>query len=171
MEMVARIKVPKHSIFTANILPWKEKTLEDLPERLLYNKDDVPESRFLTEFEEFKTKQTSRANENEFAHVKMTLPGRILHLLRTSESLGNRPCSCCLCCCPTTGKKYKVRWIESADLDEIRIAPTMMMDHFPYNVSRALDVAAESYGLADQSADHDSERLERILEEGAKKDC
>lgn len=27
-------------------------------------------------------------------------------------------------------------------------APTMLADHFPYNVAHALDVAAESYGAA-----------------------
>ena len=44
-------------------------------------------------------------------------------------------------------------------------APTMMSDHFPYNVSRALNVACHAYGVADDmTPEH-----EQIILEGAKK--
>ena len=41
----------------------------------------------------------------------------------------------------------------------------MMSDHFPYNVSRALNVACHAYGVAeDMTPEH-----EQIILEGAKK--
>ena len=109
----------------------------------------------------------------------MTIPGRIMHMVRTSEKMNNVPCDCLLSCCkcviccgqnPTT-TKYKVRWTESAeDISGILISPTMMSDHFPYNVARALEVAAESYGVTDHDQNTTSrDELEKILE-GAKKE-
>ena len=44
-------------------------------------------------------------------------------------------------------KRYKVRWTEAEDFSDIFISPTMMMDHFPYNIANALEAAAASYGI------------------------
>ena len=37
---------------------------------------------------------------------------------------------------------------ENADLAEIFISPSMMVDHFPHNVARALECAAKSYDIS-----------------------
>ena len=44
-------------------------------------------------------------------------------------------------------KKYKVRWTEAEDFSDIYISPTMLVDHFPYNIAHALEAAAESYNI------------------------
>jgi len=175
IEMIARIKVPKHKVFYADLKSWNEKSLLSLPEKLLHGKEDIPKSQFSTEFENFKARQSQRQEERDTAHIKMTVPGRILHMVRTSTKLNNVPCGCLLSCaqciapCQET-KKYKVRWTEAEDLSEIYISPTMMVDHFPYNVAHALEIAAESYGVADQATDlHKRDQLVGILE-GVKKD-
>ncbi|EED94359.1 predicted protein [Thalassiosira pseudonana CCMP1335] len=46
IEMIVRIKVPKHMIFEAHLLPWKEREVADLPKKHLYDKDKVPSSKF-----------------------------------------------------------------------------------------------------------------------------
>jgi len=176
IEMIARIKVPKHKVFDSVCTPRTEKSLSSLPDRLLHGKEEIPESRFYTDFEDFKMRQSQRQAERDGLNVKMTVPGRILHMVRTSADLSHTPCNClvsCAKCCIrpcTERKKYKLRWTDAEDLSEIYISETMMFDHFPYNVAHALDVAAESYGIAGQAnCVHERDQLENILE-GAKKD-
>jgi hypothetical protein len=36
---------------------------------------------------------------------------------------------------------------DKEDLSEIFISPSMLVDHFPYNVARALECAANSYNI------------------------
>jgi len=176
IEMIARIKVPKHAVFDVDWVPWNETSLQSLPEKLLHGKEEIPESQFFSDFDAFKARQSQRQEEREMANINMTVPGRILHMVRTSTKLNSVPCSCILTCakcispCQET-KQYKVRWTDAEDLSEIYISATMMVDHFPYNVAHALDVAAESYGVVDEASDlHQRDHLEKILE-GAKKDC
>ena len=45
-------------------------------------------------------------------------------------------------------------------------APTMLADHFPYNIAHALEVAAESYGTACRATDL---YRDECTPEGAKK--
>jgi len=173
IETIARIKVPKHNVFDAHLKPWNEQSLLDLPEKLLHSSENIPSSKFYTEFEGFKRRHVGGQQ-----HTNMTVPGRILQMVRTSTKLDYVPCSCvfsaikCIACCGLRHetKKYKVRWTEAEDLSEIYISETMMDDHFPYNVARALDAAADSYGVVDRATDmHERDQLERILET-AKKD-
>ena len=56
----------------------------NLPEKLLHAKEDIPESQFSTEFLEFKARQSQRQEERNQANIYMTIPGRILHMVRTS---------------------------------------------------------------------------------------
>mmetsp|Transcript_19659 Transcript_19659/g.42728 ORF Transcript_19659/g.42728 Transcript_19659/m.42728 type:complete len:394 (+) Transcript_19659:1628-2809(+) len=183
IEMIARIKVPKHKVFDANIKPWNEESLLDLPDKLLHSREGIPSSEFLTEFEKFKLRQTERKRERDRQHINLTLPGRILHMVRTSTKLDSVPCSClgscvlsCAKCIVGCGlihgtKKYKVRWTNAEDLSGLVISSTMMVDHFPYNIAHALDVAADSYGVTEHATDKfERDQLTRILLEGAKKD-
>jgi len=44
------------------------------------------------------------------------------------------------------------------------VSPTMITDHFPYNVAHALMVAAESYGVADRETNLQSQdQLDNLL--------
>lgn len=172
LEIIARIKVPKHQVFDSN---WTVKDPEQFSD-LLHDASKIPQTQFFTDFERFKASQNERQELRDTAHIKMTVPGRILQMVRTSVRLDNVPCSCmssclksltkCLLCYEET-KQYKVRWIDAEDLGEIYISPTMMVDHFPYNVARALECCASAYGVDDQptTAEHDK----RIIFEEAKR--
>lgn len=107
--------------------------------------------------------------------VRMVCPGRICQLYRTSEKLSNVPCSsiikclkCATAACGLAGtKKYTVLWTEAEDLSDICISTSMMVDHFPYNVSRALQVAAESVDVFDIRTDEINSN--EVIQEGEKK--
>ena len=51
IEMIARIKVPKHEVFDANWWPWNEEALLHLPDKFLYDEMKIPSSKFYTEFQ------------------------------------------------------------------------------------------------------------------------
>jgi sn1-specific diacylglycerol lipase len=171
VEMISRMKCPKHQVFDANFMPSNESSLLSFSAKHLHSKEEIPPSLFYSKFEVFKSRQNGRQR------VRMTLPGRILRMVRISEKLNNVPCwplpalAKCIISCGINHqtKKYKIVWIDAKDLTEIYISPTMIGDHFPYNVERALNVAAESFGLADQGNLRKEDELESILRE-AKKD-
>ena len=127
IEMVARIKVPKHKVFDSNYTSWNEKSLPEFSDKLLHDRESIPTSKFINDFEQFKRRQSDRQQER--IRPDMVIPGRIMHMIRTSAKLNNVPCGCmlscmkCIVCCGTsqTTKKYKVRWIHSDDLSQIYI--------------------------------------------------
>mmetsp|Transcript_15198 Transcript_15198/g.29623 ORF Transcript_15198/g.29623 Transcript_15198/m.29623 type:complete len:180 (+) Transcript_15198:2779-3318(+) len=172
--MIARIKVPKHCIFQSHFMHMNEDSLVDLPAKQLYEKENIPKSKFWTDFQNYKERQHQRMLRNNKRNCKMTIPGQIVHMVRTSTKLGNAPCGCLLSCCNTIlscgttrqTKKYKVRWTEAEDFSEIYISPTMMMDHFPYNVSHALEAAAASYGITSDQEREEEEEKEKEEERG-----
>lgn len=151
--MIARIKVPKHKVFHANFMPLNEQSLLNLD--FLHGKESIPTSDFWKNFASYKERQQQRQTQRKTRSCHMTLPGQIVQLVRLKD-LRNVPCSCllscvkCIACCGMSHetKKYKVRWADPSDFAEIFVSPSMMIDHFPYNIDRALEVAAKSYGIA-----------------------
>ena len=61
--MVARIKVPKHKVFDSNFTSWNEKSLPEFSDKLLYDRGDIPTSKFFNDFEQFKRRQSDRQQE------------------------------------------------------------------------------------------------------------
>ena len=138
----------------------KESKIRKLPSKIIHEKDSIPQSTFYDQFSHYLELQKGR--ENEVLHVRMVCPGKICQLYRTSETFDNVPCSSMIKCCQyitascfgvAKTKKYTVLWIEAEDISEICISSSMMVDHFPYNVSRALQAAAESVGAFDIRTD------------------
>jgi len=171
VELISRMKCPKHQIFDANLMPRNESSLLSFPEQHLHCKEEIPPSLFYSKFEQFKSRQSVRQR------VRMTIPGRILRMVRISAKLDNVPCwplsslAKCIVSCGISHKtkKYKLLWTDPKDLAEIYISPTMLVDHFPYKVEHALNVAAESFDLADQGILRKQDQRESIIQE-AKKD-
>ena len=63
IEMVARIKVPKHKVFDSNYTSWNEKSLPEFSDKLLYDRESIPSSKFFNDFEKFKRRQSDRQQE------------------------------------------------------------------------------------------------------------
>ena len=76
VEIIARIKVPKHQVFDSNYKHSNESTLAELPDKLLHGREDIPASDFLSNFDKFKQRQTERQQERYRHNINMTLPGR-----------------------------------------------------------------------------------------------
>ena len=76
VEIIARIKVPKHQVFDSNYKHSNESTLAELPDKLLYGREEIPASDFLSNFDEFKQRQIERQHERDRHNINMTLPGR-----------------------------------------------------------------------------------------------
>jgi hypothetical protein len=140
--------------------PGTEKEVSQVINTQLYNDDVIPESKFWNDFQRYKTKQketmsSRRASNGSGMYDGMTLPGQVVHMVRTSDDLSNDPCYCCISCVKCTAccgmsvdtKTYKVRWSDREDFSGILVSPSMLVDHFPHNVARALDCAAKSYDI------------------------
>lgn len=130
----------------------------DIVKEQLYNENSIPDSKFWADFGSYKSKQrqtiSSRRMSDE-SSTSMTLPGQIIQMIRMSDDLSNDPCFCCVSCIKCTAccgmpldtKTYKVRWSEKEDFSEIYVSPSMLVDHFPHNVGRALECAAKAYDI------------------------
>ena len=63
IEMVARIKVPNHKVFGSNYTSWNEQSLPEFSDKLLYDRESIPASKFFNDFEKFKRRQSDRQQE------------------------------------------------------------------------------------------------------------
>jgi sn1-specific diacylglycerol lipase len=112
VEMISRMKRPKHRIFDANFSPRKESSLLSFSDEYLHRQGQVPPSLFYSKFEEFKLRQRDRQR------VRMAIPGRVLRMVRISAKLDNVPCwplpalAKCIVSCGIRHetKKYKLVW-------------------------------------------------------------
>ena len=132
VELIARIKVPKHCVFSTKLKPSTEQTIIGLPERLLHPRSNIPRSDFLREYERFLELQATRKDDR--ASITLTLPGHIMHCVRTSTSYGNTPCNCIVTCCKkiaccgsVRSTRFKARWVEPSDLSNIIVSPSMLV--------------------------------------------
>jgi len=150
-----------------------ESKIEDLTSNMVHEKESIPQSTFYDQFSRYVELQKGR--ENEVQQVRMVCPGKICQLYRTSEKLSNVPCSSIIKCFKSISAacglarthKYTVLWTEAEDLSDICISTSMMVDHFPYNVARALRVAAESVDVFDIRIDEINSN--EVMQEGGKK--
>lgn len=192
VELIARIKVPKHCVFSTGLKPSTEQTIIGRHHRLLHPRTNIPRSEFLREYERFVELQATRKDER--VSISLTLPGRIIHCVRTSASYGNTPCNCVVTCCKkiaccgsAKSTRLKARWVEPKDLTSIIISPSMLVsekvpwyrictlfslkfivcytlqvDHFPFNVSSSLKTVADAYGC-ESKLHQEPDRLARAL--------
>lgn len=65
--------------------------------------------------------------------IRMFPPGKILHLVKTTQEANCmiHVAKCVTCCTTNAGSQYTPVWIGNGDLNEIVISPTMGTDHFP----------------------------------------
>jgi hypothetical protein len=63
-------------------MPGSEKEVCHKVGKHLYNKDSIPQSKFWNEFNDYKTQQQQHSSSS-VTQLKMTLPGRIVQMVRT----------------------------------------------------------------------------------------
>merc|ERR1712150_6560 len=163
LELIGRVKVPKMEAASKaiSILRWfrmcKEIDLEEDREHLiqtiselLHEPDEVPDSPYGQQLEQFKRIQHERReSRGSVRSIKMFPPGKIIHLVKTGEK---KTCChglamCVTCCTSNAGSEYTPVWAGNDDFNEITVSPTMGTDHFPTRICPEIEGIANEYGI------------------------
>lgn len=104
---------------------------------------DTTQARAIREYQRERDEVHGGAQAERLAHFDLTLPGRVMHIVKTRTR--RVACGCC------KEREYRAMWANRADFRSIQISPLMLSDHFPDKVGHALAEAAHSE-IRDDSA-------------------
>jgi sn1-specific diacylglycerol lipase len=107
---------------------------------------------FATQLQHFRDIQRDRKQHRSsfrgrtHIHSPMYPPGKIVHLVKTSEtkSCSSSLLKCMSCWTSNAGSQYTPMWAKNEDFDEIVISPTMGTDHFPNRVCLEMEGVASN---------------------------
>ena len=155
LEMICRIKIPKHQVLRFRRHPGGFKdseTLSAFNSNALCQKDDMKDSKFKQQLDQFYEFQASIRMARKAAYIDMCPPGEIIQLFRTehkklflhARSNGMQE--------PNNINNnillYTARWVTKEDLRNVIISSHMLADHDPINVKNRLQELAEhQFGL------------------------
>lgn len=140
--MVARTKIPKHQVISPGLLCSKGDG-ETCTDRVLHRRESVPDSSFYRDAKEFWTYQHRIKEERGERDVRLLPPGKIVHLVETSESTDQFGR---LFAPSAVAEPYTAVWAKSEDFFEIQLASTYMSDHYPGKVAAELErIAANGF--------------------------
>lgn len=133
IDLIGRSKVGKSAILR-QVVAWKK------PHELLHDEPLAESSPFGLQLANYRT-MLQRIQAHEPIH-KLTIPGKLIHLKRAvrAKSAGG----CWVCCrpgggiCCTERTDYDCSWSSADTFQKIRIARTMLDDHFPDKVHHVL---------------------------------
>jgi sn1-specific diacylglycerol lipase len=126
IEMIARVKVPKHTILGRGHKNDSKNTMD-----FVHRQDSIPPSPYYGRVLEFQKHQTQLQNERNVPDVKLCLPGRIVHLIENRMEYRWR-----------RGSVYIPIWAEREDFNEIQLTKNFLVDHDPERYLRILTNAA-----------------------------
>lgn len=149
-EMVARVKLRKRDVMRAS--PEMD---EDM---LLHGRDRIPPSRYYDQVLAFYEHQETIRKKRKHRNIRLVPPGKIVHLVRTSEPIQLQRS----CCCSASQEvadgasgrslenqtNYTARWAHKRDFDEIVLSSHMLSDHSAPNIMSELEAIARSHGLS-----------------------
>lgn len=135
LDLIRRSKVGKVSILR-QVVAWKR------PDELLHDEHDCGDTAFSMHLSNYRTMlQRIQASE---PISPLTIPGRLVHLRRSTRN-GRSAGGCWVCCrpgadgvCCTSRSNYQFAWSSPEKFNSIRIARTMLDDHFPDKVHYVL---------------------------------
>jgi sn1-specific diacylglycerol lipase len=136
LEMIARIKVPKHVA-----LSYHSKSNRDL-DVLLHPRESIPESTFYKRICDFHDHQKRIAQERSTHNVTLHVPGAIVHIV---ESLASGSKSSIFGRSNPMAVSYVPVWAEINDFSEIQVNKSMVIDHHPERMCRILKMLASSF--------------------------
>ena len=147
LEMICRIKIPKHMV-TKVSKNYDDTTVDGLSEaidHILYDKDDINDSKFKQEIDEFQKHQIELKEKNKESYIKLCPPGNIIQLFLTAD-VGQSECI-------TTHNgeeigQYTARWANRSDFEKINISSHLISDHNTNGVKYKLhELAIGKFGL------------------------
>jgi len=165
IQMVARIKVPKHEVLTTYYVKHSNKDIAVSNGELIHRKDTIPSSTFAEQFKEFQERQTrkdeminaalpadsfltrisclaERKTERGVEAVQLFPPGRLVHFASTYQSSGYT-----LRQLFQSNDTHVPVWASRQDIAEIELSSSFLSDHAPSRVCAELERVAASYGL------------------------
>jgi Lipase (class 3) len=122
IEMIARVKVPKHTILGRGQKNDSKNVMD-----LVHQQDSIPSSPYYDRVLEFQRHQTQLQGERNVPDVKLCLPGRIVHLIENRLNYSWRH-----------GSSYIPIWAEREDFKEIQLTKNFLVDHDPERYLRIL---------------------------------
>jgi hypothetical protein len=135
LDLIRRSKVGKASILR-QVIAWKS------PDELLYDESACKDTEFSMHLANYRT-MLQRIQVSE-PISPLTIPGRLVHL-RQSKRATRHAGGCWVCCrpgadgvCCTSRTNYQFAWSSSEKFSTIRIARSMLDDHFPDKVHYVL---------------------------------
>lgn len=154
LEMICRIKVPKHRVLSYSSAGGGKggKPLPVANEETLYEVDCVKASEFKTQVDEFKAFQSSLKEKNRSNYIELFPPGQIIQLFDTSEESYFKPNKMLRRTSDIKPKsekrkKFTARWTQTGDLKTIIISTRVLFDHNPIAVKKRLQDVAAEFGL------------------------
>ncbi|CAJ1956875.1 unnamed protein product [Cylindrotheca closterium] len=143
LEMIARIKVPKHRVFELRRLKkakHNEETLSKSNDDILFGAHEVETSNFRKQLEEFYAFQQSLKEMDAANYIPLYIPGKILHLHGVGKETGNENLSPREEFAATNGGmissdsndgRYTARWAKRKDFERIVLSSHLLWDHHP----------------------------------------
>lgn len=144
LQMICRIKIPKHHVMRFRPRGFKDReTPPDFNSLALYKEDEIKDSKFKQQLDQFYEFQESIRGKRKAAYIDMCPPGEIVQLFRTEQrkvflqarSNGTQE--------PNTFL-YKARWVKKEDFRKVIISSHMLSDHDPINVKNQLQELAKN---------------------------
>ena len=122
LDMIARIRVPKHKILRLSFADSTDELLSALESEIIHSTESLPESDFSILVQGIKDSQSGRVPSG-YEDVDLFPPGRIIHLIpryNASSLYSDESCS-----------DYVAVWAQRDDLMDIQITKTLVSDHIP----------------------------------------
>lgn len=146
LDMICRIKVPKHQV--AKIAKQGDLTttdgLNDAIDRILYKKEEIKESKFKHDIDQFLKFQKELKKKNRENYTKLCPPGKLVQLvLHTGSDSSNRSLNTSACI-----SNYIARYAERSVFEKVNISSNLVSDHSTLGVKLKLErIAEEEFGL------------------------
>eukprot|EP00581_Thalassiosira_minuscula_P001136 CAMPEP_0183734882 /NCGR_PEP_ID=MMETSP0737-20130205/45033_1 /TAXON_ID=385413 /ORGANISM="Thalassiosira miniscula, Strain CCMP1093" /LENGTH=804 /DNA_ID=CAMNT_0025968495 /DNA_START=326 /DNA_END=2740 /DNA_ORIENTATION=+ len=155
LQMIPRIKVSKRQLVRIHKSGKKFCELQIGLEDLLYDIDDIPDSSFKAQLDQFKRVKKESPKSNK---IPLYPPGKFIHLVKTMSSQEQRVLqqgrfmlsdlfNCFTCDRFVLDDKYAPRYCTMNDFDDIIISSTLISDHMVETVESAFMFTADAFGV------------------------
>jgi len=125
LTLIGRIKVPKIEVAQRLVVEGSVSGRGGGIEDILYHPDDVPQSEYRDQLEQFRTIQNERrAARGAVREIQLYPPGKIIHLVKTREqtTCWSGAAKVATCCTTNLGFQYVPVFIPNDSLNEIVVS-------------------------------------------------
>jgi sn1-specific diacylglycerol lipase len=152
LETICRIKIPKYNVLGYGYHSIKNKSgLATANEETLYEKEEIKESPFKKQVEQFYELKAEVREKRGTASIEMCPPGMLIQLFRTADQtsyFSSFPGRINKSSKLESNSGYTARFVDMADIRKVIISATFLSDHDPIHVKKELQNLAFDFGLS-----------------------